>query len=329
MKELVTNSRLSAYRRCPRFHRLRYVDLLVPANEDTAKRDWGTAFHAALEIYLRSLERDLTDEAYRAIMEAPLDDYAKRAALVVFHAYVAYWRASDVADKVPIGAEMEFRAPLINPDYDGDFDAICELYDVGGKMDGMFVKDGKVFVMEHKTTSSDISPGSAYWLRLHLDSQVSTYIHGAKAHGHDVFGTCYDVIKRPSTKPKKATPVEKRKFKKDGTLYKNQRELDETPNEYGERIAADIAEDPSEYFRRCTVVRSETEMVEAQRDTWQTTRAMHDSLVNGTDYKNPDACEKFGSMCEFFDLCTGAASADDETRFVKLASKHPELNTVK
>jgi hypothetical protein len=65
-------------------------------------------------------------------------------------------------------------------------------------------------VVEHKTTSSDIGPGSAYWAKLTLDTQVSAYLG---AH-EGVEGMLYDVIRKPGIRPYKATPPADRKYTK-------------------------------------------------------------------------------------------------------------------
>jgi hypothetical protein len=69
-----------------------------------------------------------------------------------------------------------------------------------------------VYVLEHKTSSADTSPGSVYWERLALDSQVSIYVDGATMLGHEIAGCIYDVLKRPEHEQKLATPVESRRY---------------------------------------------------------------------------------------------------------------------
>ena len=72
-----------------------------------------------------------------------------------------------------------------------------------------------VWVVEHKTANADIGPGTTYWKRLVLDGQVSTYLPGTRALGHaDVRGVLYDVIRKPTIRPLKATPVEQREYTK-------------------------------------------------------------------------------------------------------------------
>lgn len=69
-----------------------------------------------------------------------------------------------------------------------------------------------VVVIEHKTTSKEIGIGSPYWRRLELDAQVSKYIGGARALGHEPDHVLYDVIRKPRIRPLLATPVDSRKY---------------------------------------------------------------------------------------------------------------------
>lgn len=361
--ELVTNSRVASYRRCARLHRFRYVELLRPVHEHAPKRDWGTAVHLALELY-HAMNGDVYRDGLGTWLGAhffdELDPYAAMAARVVLAAYHAYWHQEDSAC-LTVGVEREFIAPLINP----DTNAPSRTYRIGGKMDALRLDaDGNAWVMEHKTTSSDITPGSAYWQRLRLDAQISIYLDAApqleELEGRPITGMVYDVIKRPSHEPLKATPLDARKYTqgkgcklcggKQGVqgsgsvgealcnlcqgsgwteaprLYATQREVDETPEEYGERIAASIAIEPSAYFQRGVVVRSSDELIDARRDMWQVVQAMHRAGRDGTDYRNPDACTNFGSVCAYMPICAREVSPDDDQRYYRDQNQHQELS---
>lgn len=86
-------------------------------------------------------------------------------------------------------------------------------WEIAGKLD-VLVREratGRVLVIEHKTSSEDVSPGSAYWQRLRLDGQVSLY-HLADER---IEGVIYDVLAKPGEKPLKATPEASRKWVKE------------------------------------------------------------------------------------------------------------------
>ena len=49
--------------------------------------------------------------------------------------------------------------------------------------------------------------------------------------------------------------------------------------------------------------------------------------TDGWDHpRNPDACQRFGSLCCFYGVCCGEASLDDPSLFKRLTWVHPELD---
>lgn len=176
-------------------------------------------------------------------------------------------------------------------------------------------------VVEHKTTSSDITPGSSYWKRLTLDTQVSTYL-GAEERAE---GMLYDVIRKPGIKPYKATPEADRKYTKAGTLYAAQRAADETPEEYAERLRADISSDPNKYYARGIVVRLPHERIEAARDTWLVAGSIRESMRLDAWPRNPSSCDAYGRTCDYWAVCAGETTIDDAARFRTAETPHEEL----
>jgi hypothetical protein len=217
-------------------------------------------------------------------------------------------------------AELEFDVPLINP----ATGRASRTFTLRGKVDAKVIdrRDGRAYLVEHKTTSQDITEGSGYWQRLRMDGQVSVY-YGAFP---DVAGCIYDVIRRPQLRPLKATPAESRRYTAKGALYANQRAEDESVDDYRQRVRDSIAEKPDEYFKRGVVVRLDSEIQENQYDLWQQADIMRESMAAGVHPRNPDACMRYGSQCDYFDVCTGVSSLDDD-RLFKIRDAHPELTT--
>lgn len=176
-------------------------------------------------------------------------------------------------------------------------------------------------VVEHKTTSSDIGPGSSYWKRLTLDTQVSQYL-GAEERAE---GMLYDVIRKPGIKPYKATPPEARKYTKTGALYAAQREADETPEEFAVRLRADISEDPNRYYQRGVIVRLPEERREAARDTWLVAGSIRESMRLDAWPRNPSSCDAYGRTCDYWAVCAGETTIDDDARFRTAETPHEEL----
>lgn len=182
------------------------------------------------------------------------------------------------------------------------------------------------FVVEHKTSSEKISPGSPYWQRLLIDAQIDFYLPGAESLGKQCDGVLYDVLGKLGLRPKLATPVDKRQYtKKTGELYKNQRDTDESPDEFEKRCLAKLAEDPDRFYQRATIVRLLGEKSEAALDVWQTAGAIRDSKRLKIFPRNPDSCVQWGRACEFFGVCTGTQSIEDPILFREQEHEHTEL----
>jgi len=182
-----------------------------------------------------------------------------------------------------------------------------------------------IYCIEHKTTSSDITPGSKYWKRLRLDGQASNYNDAVKQlYGEEARGIIYDVIRKPTIWPLKATAVESRKFKKDGALYANQRDKDESPDEYSERLLADIAEKPEKYYQRGEVVRLESDVKAHAGDIWAIGEQIRNAQKTQRWPRNTDACDYY-SGCAYWPVCAGESEITDPS-FCKAEKQHPELS---
>lgn len=200
MTQLYTNSRLRVLRECLRKHF--YVYVLRIKTPETFVMAFGTALHKCLEAYLLAWKADADREARLAAALAAVPqrfpESEQRKLRVLCIAYDARWGTEEWEI---LEVEREFR-------YELDDNLI------GGKLDGL-IRDrttGRVYVLEHKSTGADVSPGSPYWEKLAIDSQVSIYIDGAAILGHSIAGCIYDVIKRPEHEPLLATPADKREY---------------------------------------------------------------------------------------------------------------------
>ncbi len=320
--DTLTISRLKTFRSCARKHELRYVKRIVP----TTKREslaFGTLFHIALESFWggKDVDTALTDMIIAAAKEStdPMI-VAKVRALVL--GYVKSW-APVRNDYHVLAVEAPFAFPLLNP----DTMAASRTFQMEGKID-LILKEkatGRVLLVEHKTTADDISDDSAhYFKKLAMDGQLSLYVVGAESLGHTIDGIIYDVAAKPGLTPKKATPIADRKYTKEGKLYAAQRERDETVEEFGVRVAEDLAERPARYFRRVEVARLEAEIREGMKDVWHDARIMRESELAGRAPRNPDACTLYGT-CEYFDVCAYGLDPAQSTQFKTIPVAHPEL----
>ena len=330
---VVTNSEMTVFRRCQREHHYLYR-LGYRAVEEAEALRFGTMIHLGLECWWRG---DGLDAAIAAAVDGASDEFEAARARVLLIGYDARWADEQPSERV-LGVEVEFRAPLLNP----ETGAASRTYQLGGKMDVLL--DGAY--VEHKTSSQEIGLGSVYWQRLRINSQVSTYYAGAKQMGHDIRKCIYDVIRKPTLRPSQVALTDENGVKivldglgqrvrtKDGKKWRQTADTEqgyvlqtrpETPAEYADRLAEDVGANPDKYYQRGEVVRLEEDEREAALDAWQLTRSMREVELLGRTVRNPDACERYGKLCSFFSVCTGMASLDDQTRFERVENVHQEL----
>lgn len=340
-KRHLSVSSAASYRRCQREYQLSRD--WTPLSRSSAL-GYGLMMHAGLEVWFRTVDDEQALVAIESFARAgKVDDYDLAGCGVLMIGYHERWLSEPLE---VLFVEKDFTSAMINPET-GAASRTWELY---GRLDAV-VKDafGRVFIVEHKTTSSDLDNPS-YWQKLRLDAQISTYYQGVRALGVEPAGVIYDVIRKPSSKPYKATPIEKRAYTKmrdkacpecrkkkaspgphritisepgnddaerlvecengrvvtdpGGRLYANMRDRDETVDEYRDRVAKDVTENPDGYFRRAIIERTDTDEREAAADTWQLAQAMRESVRLGRFPRNPDACVRFGDTCAFFPVCT-------------------------
>lgn len=339
--QIITTSRMKAFNACLRMHHIKY-ELGYRPVEDREASEFGSIFHKGLEAWwlAHAQGRPLVAlaEAQAALTAAAqgathFDEVSAAKASLLMVGYDARWSAA-MADFEVIGVESAFTAQLPVPANAKRARGLR----VAGKIDVLVrrLSDGTNWNVEHKTTSADLTPGSIYWQRLRMDTQVSVYFEGAEALGYPLTGCLYDVISKPQQRPYKATPQEQRKYTKEkrdkfGTvtepsrLYATQRAEDETMEEFKARMAAEIASAPEAYFQRSEVVRLEHELEESRRDTYDTAMMIREARNRGQAPRNPDACFLFNRACDFLGVCDGTERLDDASKFKRLPTVHPEL----
>lgn len=299
---VLTASRLRDARSCQRLHKLKYLDGYRPA-EDAATLSFGKLVHLGLEAWWScTAPQDRLGAAFAALTgDADPFDMARARAMLT--GYDTRW--GDQVMKV-VGVEVEFQTEMHNP----ETGAASRTWALAGKIDAIAeLPDGRLMLVEHKTSSEDIAPGSSYWARLRLDSQISIYYEGARSLGLDVQGCIYDVLGKPALRPLKVN---------------QKRKVDETPAEFFARCAEAIATEPNAYLQRGEVVRLEAEMSEAMADVWQMGRMLRENEIAERFPRNVDSCFKFGRACPFWAACSGEASLDSPL-YRRSENVHPEL----
>lgn len=329
---LLTTSRLRMHRACPRQHWYRYELGRVPQGPEAQALAFGTAIHAALEAWWRAwqtLDGIGALEAARDALPVDTDPYVTATAHALTIAYHARW-ARWAASVQVIGVEQAFTAPLLHP----ITGKAARTWRIAGKLDGLLrLADGRVAILEHKTTSSDARSGSDYRRRLTLDPQVGTYFEGCEALGTPADVCVWDVLQKPAIRPLRATG--EIKLKKDGQPRAGQRLSDETPEEYQARLIESLGETgPEGALSHVEVHRFDSERSTHRWALWHTVREIEGARTAVQDAggdvravpQNGDACTRYGSPCPYLPVCEGTASITDDTRYRRLPVVHAELS---
>jgi hypothetical protein len=233
MTSLLTASRINCLLACPRRHFWRYEIGMKPRQSSDALR-FGSAWHRAMEARWRGA--DFQDALASALPENV--DLEPLAAHTVTGLLAAYYQHHGERDQVvkEIHPEVEFRHKLTG----------SRSFDVAGKIDGLAVlHDGRIALIEHKTTADSVEPDSDYWDRLRFNPQILQYVDSARALGWGIEVVIYDVARKPMIRQKQTETVE----------------------QFGDRLHADAMERPAFYFARREVPILEDDLAEfrAQR----------------------------------------------------------------
>jgi hypothetical protein len=327
---LITTSEVRCFLRCRREHHYRYRLRVRPVATGAALR-FGTLMHRGLEAMWRGwMEGRGGDDvlaAALAAVEGESDPFDRVRAEELLIGYFLRWKHADLE---VLAVEVSFRAPIVNP----TTSARSRTYDLGGKIDAIVREPatGRVLVVEHKTSSEDVSLGGAYWRKLRIDPQVSNYLVGARTLGFDAVSCLYDVIGKSALRPYRETPDAEKRFVVDKQtkltrLDARQHARDETPEEFRVRLKASIAEKIDAHYTRGEVVRSEEDERDAAYDVWNVARERREAERAERYPRNPAACvSPFGFSCDYFDVCTHTASLDDPTHFRIATAAHEELS---
>lgn len=270
---IASHSQLATFRRCPREHHHRYVDR-IEAVGTAEPLVAGKRIHGALGAF----HRGETSEPWEAL-DKPLERALMRG-------YVARWAGSSLA---VAQTDVTFTISIGGIRMVGELDAIGNY-------------EGARMIVEHKTSSEDITPGSAYWRRVTTsDAQVSTYLYASAQLGLGAERILYDVLRKSALRGKKG----------------------ETDAELEERAADDMAARPEHYFQRAEITRLADEHAAFERDIAGTVRLLQATVDDAQPApRNPDSCHKFGRECDFYSVCFSGGSINDDSRFrARLARK--------
>lgn len=281
--------------------------------------------------------------AQQALAERNVEAVERAKLQVLLTGYHLRW-ADEAACYEVLGVELQFEGPLVNPVTKAE----SRTWRLAGKLDVLVRdrRDGLVRVVEHKSSSEDVSPGSDYWRRLKMDGQVSVYFEGGRLLGHEVYAVLYDVVGKLRHELNAVPVVDEHgnkvvldakgervrtaqgKWRQTGDTAQGYvlQTRPETLEEFQTRIASVVAETPERFFTRGEVHRLEQELADGLTDVWQLAQSLRDEERSERYPRNPDACVQPGRTCPFFAACAGEASLEDQRLYVRNDDVHPELS---
>lgn len=164
------------------------------------------------------------------------------------------------------------------------------------------------FLYELKT--SGMPNREAYKHKLELDKQIGSNLIAMARDGMETGGVFYDIIWKPLIRKKtdrKTMP-------------------DETTEEFFARIIEEYKKTPEKYFERLMVFRSGRDLADYATDLIDQYAALRSVYERGRFYRNTNSCDKYGSLCTFFQPCMDRHTEELEDMFRKREKKLPELS---
>jgi hypothetical protein len=197
-----------------------------------------------------------------------------------------------------------------------------------GKVDRL-VRDrhtGLVYAWERKSTGQAMNEN--YWQGLAQGDQITGYVYGGriaqamgllKPYGVNpedppIAGAMCDVWRKPSIKPKKLSKADQQALEETGQYYGQAVEPSpdgiETPEMFGARLLADIAERPEFYFGQREVSRTDQELEEFEQRLVKIAKQI--KYVEKNDlWICSNACTS-PYYCEFLSICRGNLAVDPD-----------------
>ena len=323
--EYLSPSRVKSYMECPQRYRWTYVER-IQKEEKSAPLHAGTSIHKAFEqlslgVPFAEVQQGVVD--YYANL--PGDDNLADAYMVLglLHAYVIYYR-----DQMHDVSRVEWPVwlPLVNP----ETGAASTRFGFHVVIDRVVREAAALRILDHKLYSGDIHPGAPRIAKLRIDDQASAYLLAMRELGIDCHEMVFDMIRKPSIRPRKVTLKELAEIVTTGKynglamgaaeVAKVQVFLDhrakgteyrETEAMFCARVMATVLGEPEKYFQRHVVVRTADELDDYQAHLWAVQKSIAAARNNDRFSRNTSSClDPF--ECDFCSLCFAGRRKLDE-----------------
>jgi hypothetical protein len=340
------------FKLCPMLYNLRHVLRIRPIEPADSLRQ-GTNWHKCLELLTspdggRDAMIEHLNQAYATCPPSiELSDWEVERTVLLYSALGWQWHWQNDGIET-VAREIPFNRQINN------------VYSRRGKIDRIIRHNGQLMLGEYKSTSRPIDPGSMYWNRLTLDSQITLYLiearhaqlageleaYGIFASDPLISGVLYDVWKKPLIRPKKLTQAESKKFA-DTSEYMNEHfnikvgpddpdkpelgkritvndvdaevtpgskegtfAIRETPEMFGARLLAGITTDPSSFFARKEISRTDAELERWDKEYTNMARLINICQQRNLWFHNEHHCDS-KYRCEYVPICLYGADISE------------------
>ena len=303
----LSSSKIQTFLSCRRKYWFSYVENLKPITRE-APLSFGSSLHSALELMFKNGNGKATckEELYKAIVDSYTPDELLASGCEPDVALLAA-----LAFDKSVGWRSSWEFLNVEPSFEVSTGHGKKLV---GRYDGIIRVNGSLYVLEHKTVSGAVTERRLNHLL--WDMQAGLYIMSAWEQDIPVVGVMYNFIPKPTIDMQLATPPDKRKYTKEGKLYANQRELDETRDEYLARVEQWYAEHSGgDYFRQHIVTRNRQQVDGLLRNVNQIAKDIRTCEKTNSFYMNPSACQMLS--CPFVSVCLEDSPEAREANFNK------------
>ena len=308
INRVLTQSSMGAVQACAFRYNLKYNEGLAPLDK-AVHLHIGTVFHLGVELF-RERQSVGKVEDFRELEQA-LSDMGGDAACITRAMLTAYFDKYQDDDWEFVSVEKKWE---MGPGPSG--------FSMQGIVDAL-VDDGRggVLLIETKTTARlDGSYLEGLWSR----RQTLVYDMAMRSLGYNVTGIVYDIVQKPSIRRLKATPVEKRKYKADGSLIARQRVEDETDEQFTARLDEWYEAHP-EAFHREPVLHTQSQLNDICRDVEGVMSLINHYAEQDFWPRSLTSCYAYNRACEFVPYCQSGRNPLVRESHYRVDEIHPEL----
>jgi len=328
----LTYTSLKTFRNCRRMHDLRFNRCLAPLEEDENK--WlGSVFHECMRQWYgrdadipveKTIESilDYIDGCYPDRFHDDRQCKNRHLARAMFLAYAARYPSEDFE---VVAVEKEFCEPIVNP----ETSCSSRTFMMAGKVDAVIRKDGRYFILEHKTASNITGD---YIERLPMDFQVTLYSdYIERSMNIKIAGILYNVIAKAQIKQGKGETEEEFQARRAALIAKSKtgkssakRKMPEPDADFQERLAEKYCDESMFHRELLYISRDQYDMLNSE--VWELTQQLLLARRTGRWYMNTDYCFHYNRPCAYFPICRSNENPNVIENLYRIVPQHPELD---